>query len=68
MTAFGHRRRLGALSAVIGAGAVTALAVAGPLWAAIPSKEDIAFKVFRDGEPLGHHRVAFRREAEDLHV
>jgi hypothetical protein len=68
MTAFGHKRRLGALSAVIGAAAVTALEVAGPLWAAIPIKEDIAFEVFRDGEPLGHHRVAFRREAEDLHV
>ena len=68
MTKFGKRWRVGALSTSIGATALTALAVAGSLWAALPSKEDIAFKVFRDGEPLGHHRVAFRREAEDLHV
>ena len=30
--------------------------------------EQIAFKVYRDGAPLGHHKVAFRREAGDLHV
>jgi len=41
---------------------------AGPLGAALPNAQDIAFKVFRDGEPLRHHRVSFRREAEELHV
>jgi len=68
MIGFGHKRCLRAFAAMIGAVVVTALAVAGPLGAALPSKEDIAFKVFRDGEPLGHHRVDFRREGEDLHV
>ncbi len=68
MTGNGHKRRSGALTAVIGAVAVALLALAGPLGAALPIKEDIAFKVFRDGDPLGHHRVGFRREAGDLHV
>lgn len=68
MTVFDHRRRFNALSAVIGAAAVTGLLLAGPLGAALPGTEEIAFKVFRDGEPLGHHRVAFRSEADDLHV
>lgn len=68
MNAFGYRRCLGALSAVISAGVGMAFVAAGPLWAAISSNDDFAFKVFRDGEPLGHHRVAFRRKAKDLHV
>ena len=72
MTVFGHRRRLRAFSAALGAGAIAGLVVVGgvvgPLGAALPSKQDIVFKVLRDGAPLGHHRVAFRREAGALHV
>jgi hypothetical protein len=54
----------GALFGALGA----ALVAAGPLGAALPGSDEIAFKVLRGGEPLGHHRVAFRREAGDLHV
>lgn len=68
MSELGHKWSLRVITAAIAAAAVTALAVVGPLWAALPSTEEIAFKVFRDGEPLGHHRVTFRREAQDLHV
>lgn len=68
MLVFGHRLRLSAIAALIVAAAVAALAVAGPSGAALLRKDNIAFQVFRDGDPLGHHRVAFRREAERLHV
>ncbi|MDH3236354.1 MAG: DUF6134 family protein, partial [Alphaproteobacteria bacterium] len=68
MSTFGHKRFWRTLAALFGAVAVAALLVSDPLRAAIPNKGDIAFKVSRDGEPLGHHRVAFRREGEDLHV
>lgn len=33
-----------------------------------PDVAPIAFHVFRDGRPMGHHSVSFRREGEDLHV
>ncbi len=33
-----------------------------------PIPEDIEFEVYRGGDSIGHHRVAFRREGEDLHV
>jgi hypothetical protein len=48
--------------------AVTGLALAGPLRAALPDARQIAFEVLRNGTPLGHHTVVFRREADDLHV
>jgi hypothetical protein len=50
------------------AAAAAGLVLAGPLRAALPGVDEIAFQVFRDGAPLGHHRVSFRREADDLHV
>ena len=68
MTALTHiprRRLLGTLAALV---AVVGLASTAPLTAALPSAQQIAFSVVRDGEPLGHHRVFFRREAGDLHV
>jgi hypothetical protein len=63
-----HRRRLRALATVTAVAAVIALSAVGRLAAALPSAGEIAFKVFRDDAPLGHHRVVFRREAEDLQV
>ncbi len=44
------------------------LALTGPLRAALPKLDTIAFQVYRDGARLGHHKILFRREAEDLHV
>ncbi len=63
-----HRRRLVLFGAVLAAAAVTGLLLAGPLKAALPHARQIAFEVFRDGEPLGHHKVFFRDEGGDLHV
>ena len=68
MTILSHIRRRPLVGAMIGAAAVTGLVLAGPLRAALPAMDEIAFQVFRDGAPLGHHRVSFRREAQDLHV
>jgi len=71
MSVLGQRRRLAALSALLcacGACAVAAFGVAGTVRAALPGMDEIVFKVFRDGAPLGRHRVAFRREADALHV
>ena len=68
MSVLGQIWRLRLFSALIGAAAITGLVLAGPLRAALPGVDEIAFQVFRDGAPLGHHRVSFRREAQDLHV
>lgn len=68
MTVFGPKWRLGARSAALAAAVACALVLIGPLAAALPAADALAFKVFRDGEPLGHHRLAFRREGSDLHV
>lgn len=63
-----HIWRLRRFGAVIGATALTGLVLAGPLRAALPGVDEIAFQVFRDGAPLGHHKVSFRHEDQDLHV
>ncbi len=39
-----------------------------PLGAAFPTPEQIAFRVTRDGQPLGRHTLDFRQEADGLHV
>ncbi len=44
------------------------LGVVTPLIAAIPATQRIVFEVLRDGAPLGHHTVVFRRDGGDLHV
>ncbi len=61
-----RRRRHRALMLAIAA--VSGLALIGPLRAALPKLNTIAFDVYRDGAELGHHKVSFRREADDLHV
>jgi len=43
-------------------------ALALPLGAALPTAEQIAFRVTRDGEPLGRHILNFRQESDGLHV
>ena len=58
----GGRRRAVRLAALVG----TALAL--PLGAALPTPEQIAFRVTRDGEPLGRHTLSFRRDNDELHV
>jgi len=63
---FTWRPRL--LIALAGLAAVAGLALADPLRAALPKMDDIAFQVYRDGARLGHHRVTFRREDQDLRV
>ena len=68
MTVFGPRWRPGARSAALAAAVTLALVLIGPLAAALPAADALAFKVFRDGEPLGHHRLAFRRDGGELHV
>jgi hypothetical protein len=63
-----HMRRRVLAAAVLAAAALGGLALAGPLRAALPDAKQIAFDVFRDGAPLGHHEIVFRREGDDLHV
>jgi hypothetical protein len=60
--------RRGRILTTLFAAAVTGLTLIGPLRAALPRAQEIAFAVLRDGVPLGHHTVVFRREAGDLHV
>ena len=57
--------RLGMFGLLAAATAV-GVAVAGPIKAALPGMERIAFEVFRDGDPLGHHKVTFRQHGDDL--
>ena len=59
--------RLGMFGLLAAATAV-GVAVADPIKAALPGMERIAFEVFRDGDPLGHHKVTFRHDGDDLHV
>ncbi len=54
--------------ALFGLAAAAVLALSDPLRAALPTLDDIAFRVYRDGTPLGHHKIAFRRDDRDLHV
>ena len=44
------------------------VALTAPLGAALPTPEEIAFRVTRDGEPLGRHTLNFRQESDGLHV
>ena len=68
MTEPSNIRRPRLLVTLAGLAAVAALGMAGPLWAALPKLDQIAFQVFRDGAPLGHHKVSFRHEDQNLHV
>ncbi|MDH3966220.1 MAG: DUF6134 family protein [Rhodospirillales bacterium] len=68
MIVLDQMRRLHLVGVLIGAAAVAGVVLAGPLRAALPGAEQIVFEVFRNGAPLGHHKVVFRREAGDLHV
>ncbi|MEM7226052.1 MAG: DUF6134 family protein [Pseudomonadota bacterium] len=58
-------RRLRALSILFVA---ASLVLADSIGATLLGSEQIAFKVYRDGEPLGRHEVAFREEDGMLHV
>lgn len=58
------RRRAGRVAGLLLLGCALAL----PLSAALPTPEQIAFRVMRDGEPLGRHTLNFRQENDDLHV
>lgn len=61
-------RRPRLLIALITLAAAAGLAAVDPLRAALPKMNDIAFQVYRDGAQLGHHKISFRRENQDLHV
>ncbi len=63
-----HSRRSRLFTTLLALAAMGGPILASPLRAALPRLDDIAFKVYRDGAPLGHHKIAFRRDAEDLHV
>ena len=53
---------------MIGAALLGAAMIAGPLHAELETPDSIAFHVYRDARPMGHHTVSFRRDGEDLHV
>ena len=40
----------------------TLAALAAPLTAALPTSREIAFHILRNGDPIGHHSVTFRRQ------
>ncbi len=56
------------LSRCLAASIIVALLGSVPLSAKLPDPEGLAFDVFRDGDPLGRHTVAFWRDGEKLHV
>ena len=67
MSIFGQILPIRIAAGLLGAAAVGLLS-ASPLLAEFPGAKPIDFKVFRDGQPLGHHKVSFRRMGEELHV
>jgi hypothetical protein len=64
----GRRRTIRHTGIAIIVGALGFLAIAEAPLAALTNARQIAFDVFRDGEPLGHHHISIRHEADEVHV
>lgn len=68
MNVLNPNRRMLVIPILVGAAMAIGLAFSGPLKAALTNADEIVFSVLRGGEPLGHHKILFWQDGEDLHV